>query len=130
MSSSLTGCSSWKTFSFAFSTNYEISKNNKKNDKQNLSSTNAFRTKLVVVSSIKNQRIKNIRFFRSRAKTGWQMQEIFTWKQFILVFLVLKRKLNFCVITEIMVTGTKKIRRTNNQRTRPWRSRQRVSLII
>ena len=30
VSSSLTGCSSRKTFSFAFSTNYEISKNKKK----------------------------------------------------------------------------------------------------
>ena len=30
LSSSLTGCSSRKTFSFAFSTNYEISKNKKK----------------------------------------------------------------------------------------------------
>ena len=58
------------------------------------------------------------------------MQEMFTWKQFILVFLFSQRKLNFCVITEIMVTHTQKSRRTNNQRTRPWHSRQRVSLII
>ena len=68
--------------------------------------------------------------YRSRAKRGWQMQEMFTWKQFIWVFIVLERKLNFCVITEIMVTDTQKCRRTNRQRKRPWRSRQRVSLII
>ena len=68
--------------------------------------------------------------FPAVAKRGWQMQEMFKWQQFIWVFLVLEKKLSFCVITEIMVTDTEKSRRTNRHRTRPWRSRQRVSLII
>ena len=68
--------------------------------------------------------------YRSQAKRGWQMQEMFTWKQFIWVVLVLERKQTFCVITEIMVTDRQKCRRTIRQRMRPWRSRQRVRVFL
>ena len=82
---------------------------------------------LLVKSKINPLKISD---FPAVAKRGWQMQEMFKWQQFIWVFLVLEKKLSFCVITEIMVTDTEKSRRTNRHRTRPWRSRQRVSLII
>ena len=105
---------------------WNIEKQKKKNNTQNLYSTNACRTKLIVVSLIENQPIKTIRFYRSRTKRLTNARDVHI-KTVRLIFFSFRKKTEFLGDHQNGRNRHKKSQRTNRQGKLPWWSRQRLS---